>query len=175
MIVGVWHSLQDYEHFMVDLHDEIFAGSNQRAAYESIGTWLFEVLRPLGPRVDFQNGRLIRIIDFQVLEAGSAFSERTASDAWDSVMSQAEGMIGGYFSRYLGNPARFLVTTFWTGETTSQEYVDERLTVLLDRARPDQDRLNFADDLIAMAPEWSVIPMAHGRGSMPESRGQPTT
>ncbi|AZB40865.1 DUF4937 domain-containing protein [Bacillus sp. FJAT-42376] len=103
-IYSFWAGQTDYQHFMEEVHDRIFASSEQEAAYTSIQISLYQELQSIPDPV-----AMLR-------KAGSIHAAFTQNENFRFDESQrAKGMLGGTLA-FSENTNRFLRLTGWENE-----------------------------------------------------------
>ncbi|MCP5045690.1 MAG: DUF4937 domain-containing protein [bacterium] len=160
-ILSVWESQQAYDLFYQYVHDAITTKNHQAGTYEKI-----EVL--FADPVVHMRGELNNLADC----AGSASGLRVADcivkpgrqdhfvdmqlTQWAPAMQQAEGMLGGKFSRVREHDRRFLVTTFWASRRQHENYCEHVLPGCRKRAGVDDDIDSISGRFIHLVPGWNV-------------------
>ena len=72
-------------------------------------------------------------------------------------MAQADGMLGGVFSRCRAADTRYLVTTLWEDREAHARYVEECLPRLRGQAQVECDVERLDAHLVQLESSWRVL------------------
>ncbi|MDA7026368.1 YdbC family protein [Bacillus sp. CLL-7-23] len=159
-IYAFWESLDDYQTFMEDHHDQIFVNSGQENTYESINVCLYRQLFMIaGEVVDFvHTSQYIRVASAEVKEDRINHFVDMQKTVWNAGMQKTEGMLVGMFANSQKQKNEFLVLSGWESEAHHQNYVEQTLPELLKIAKPQHDVHVLTGEQFKVEEAWRVSP-----------------
>ncbi len=139
-IYAFWESQQDYQYFMDEIHDQIFAASGQGNTYTSIEIDFFqEELRITGLENQFAD--VIRNAQYIY-----SIIQQAEKHGWSAGLQKAKGMLGGTFASSQKDRDTFLVWLAWQSEKQQR------------RTLPQGGAVEWADKKFSVIEAWRVCP-----------------
>ncbi|WP_026571936.1 MULTISPECIES: DUF4937 domain-containing protein [Sediminibacillus] len=159
-IYSFWETFHAYQYFMDHCHDQI-VGTTQEKPYNSITIELYEEQFTLSEK-GLPIRRVLAEADFLRIALATVKREciprfiKNQQDIWNPGMQQAEGMLGGVFSRSREVDSQFLVLSGWKSEYAHRQYMDNFFPSLLEAANPKEDVIVLTGEQFSVEESWRV-------------------
>lgn len=163
VVLGIWRDCAAYDHFMADVHDDVFASSAQDGTYSSseVTRWA-RVLDIPGDVQDLPlavaGGAFLRIARCDLKPGRREHFIEAQQTIWNPGMAGAGGLLAGVFCESEESPNRLLVCTLWRSEADHTRYREGVFHDLRARAEVDLDCASVRGHLARIEPAWRVTP-----------------
>ncbi|WP_379967500.1 YdbC family protein [Ectobacillus sp. sgz5001026] len=162
-IYSFWESQTDYQYFMDEVHDRIFANFGQESSYTSIDVTMFQEEQTISGLEDYfldvlRNCNFVRVSLAQVEEQKTKDFVEMQKKVWNVGMQKVEGMLGGTFACSLKESNDFLVLSGWKSDIFHQRYMEIHFPRLIELARPKDDVRNLTGEKFRIEEAWRVLP-----------------
>ncbi|WP_096187529.1 YdbC family protein [Evansella halocellulosilytica] len=162
-IYSFWQSETDYQHFMREIHDDMFVSSGQEETYHSINVNLFQEQLSLPGSENnivpiLRSSRYCRIALPEVREEKVKHFVDMQKNVWNFGMKKCNGMLGGTFACALNDRSNFLVFSGWKTKDDHQKYMEDHFPDLFKNASPHNDVLNLKGEQFEVEEAWVVLP-----------------
>ena len=158
-IVGLWRDQAAYQHFMDDLHDQVFHSNHQALTYTDIQTGIYDTLydvshsgEDIGQIVD--RAQWITVFRWSVQQDIRTDFERFLHDEWKPALEDTSIMLAAQVARQSGLSGDYLVALIWHQEQDFQQAIMRSLPILLQRTQSYSEGLLYSFSLL---PQWKVI------------------
>ncbi|MFD8979715.1 DUF4937 domain-containing protein [Streptomyces sp. NPDC059564] len=162
-VLGLWTDADTYARFMRDRHDTVVAGLRQGETYSGIDIAAGETVLDLDG--DLPGGLaaagLLRVADCRLFPGREEHFLEVQRTVWGPGMAASGGLLAGTVTRL--DPARYLVTTLWTGPDAHRHYTEAHLPALHTRARVQDDAQSITGHALPLEPSWRILPTSPSR------------
>jgi len=161
VIAGIWRDESAYDHFMREVHDDIFTTNDQRGSYSTIDVtrWrrLFDIPgeRAAMPEA-IADAAFLRVARCTVRPKRVDHFVDVQQRLWNPAMAAAGGMLAGAFSVSDAGPHQYLVSTLWQSADAHRSYVTECLPRLRDRSEVEVDCEALTGYAVPLETAWIV-------------------
>lgn len=157
-ILGLWESLNIYQHFMQNIHDQIYFDNQQNLYYDSLSVNLFDSILLMKGRYKhfsraIKHSSFLRVANCHIKNDRHNHFIEVQKNIWYPAMQEA-GMQAGLFSQR--NDQNFLVTTLWKDLEEHNHYQTTYLPELKERAGVGEDLESIEGYGVSIVPEWTV-------------------
>jgi len=161
-IISFWESADALKYFMQNLHDQIVSENTQDKFYSSIMVDHFNSILPMEGESStllqaINDADFLRIADCKVKNDKVEHFEEVQKDIWRPGMKKANGMLGGCFSNSAQNKNKYLISTFWDSRENHNNYVNEILPELREKADAGNDLDIIFGKQILLVDSWKII------------------
>lgn len=158
VILSIWESQQDYERFMQEDHDRIYALNGQKDCCKSVVTSLFHqpFLYKPGVQLDSRKFQFCKLTDSFVYEEKVEHFTKMQEEVWSAGFQDVLGLHQGLFLRHCDVKERFLNIYLWIDEVSQQEFLHEEYAALHSQTNPVQDLQAFKNFQFVVEPAWWV-------------------
>lgn len=161
VILGLWQSQDHYQHFMRDIHDQIYDASDPGRIYEELSTTLFDQIFAVPGQLDFMTNalsqaRFLRIADCQVREDRRRSFIEAQQRVWNPGMAESEDFLAGAFCVHQSDGFRFLVASLWRSEEAHERYQETLFPELHRASGVKQDCESVKGYKVPLVLNWVV-------------------
>jgi len=159
-IISFWKSKSHLENFMKNIHNEILTKNKQAKTYKSITVKYFNSLLDIENNTQsitgtIQNGRLLRISNYNVKNGKEKHFEKVQNDLWFPEIKKSKGMLGGFLLKSSSKISNYLVSTFWNSPENHTIYLNNKLDNL--KADEISDIEKTVGKEILLVNSWKII------------------
>ncbi|GET26064.1 DUF4937 domain-containing protein [Prolixibacter sp. NT017] len=161
-IIAFWVSRGHAERFMASLHDRIVEENRQSETYHAINVAYFDGLLEMegqAASLDEAVGtsEFLCVADCEVYSGRTEHFESVQQSVWLQAMKQAEGMLGGMFSKAADTSNRYLISTFRDTVVHHDRYRDDQVPLLREKASVTDDLQKIIGKQIRLVESWNVL------------------
>ncbi|MCH8148328.1 MAG: DUF4937 domain-containing protein [Planctomycetes bacterium] len=163
ILVGLWRDRTCYEHFMTDVHDDVFAVSGQQGTYgtSEVSLWnrIFDVpgrFENMPSAID--DGLFIRVALCRLKPARREHFIDAQETIWNPGMASAGGLQAGVFCQSSVVSDHSMVCTLWGSEADHRHYREGPFHDLRRQADVEADCESVSGLLASVETSWRVPP-----------------